>query len=67
MWTTVNRINRIGTLIGSAEQMMVCQFFEKESKGILELGKLAAMFILDQNTMKIHHIKLKEIRVIETK
>jgi predicted amidohydrolase YtcJ len=40
--------------------------FEEETKGTLEVGKLADLVVLDRNPLKIDPMTLTEVRVLET-
>jgi predicted amidohydrolase YtcJ len=78
VWTAVNRISRNGEIIGADERVSpyqalqaitsnaAYQYFEEDSKGTLEEGKLADLVILDNNPLKIDPMKIKDIQVLET-
>ncbi len=42
------------------------QHFENETKGSLEVGKLADMVILDQNPLTVEPGTIKDIKVVQT-
>jgi hypothetical protein len=42
------------------------QYGEQESKGSLEVGKLADLVILDKNPLKVDPMSIKDVRVVET-
>jgi predicted amidohydrolase YtcJ len=77
-WSAVNRISRGGEVIGADQRATALealkamtinvaqQYGEEESKGSLEVGKLADLVILDQNPLKIDPVRIKEIKVVET-
>jgi predicted amidohydrolase YtcJ len=78
MWSAVNRISRGGEVIGADQRAtplealkamtinVAQQYGEQESKGSLEVGKLADLVILDQNPLRIDPVRIKDIRVVET-
>lgn len=78
LWTTVNRVSRLGTVLGADERLSpyealqsittwgAYQHFEEGTKGTLKVGKLADLVILDQNPLKINPMKIKDIKVLET-
>jgi len=75
---TVNRVTRSGFILGPDQRLTAyeglqaltvwaaMQHFEEDTKGTLELGKLADFVILDANPLKIDPIKINTIEVLET-
>ena len=78
VWTAVNRVSRDGEVIGPDQRVTplealkaitinaAYQYFEEDSKGSIEAGKLADLVILDQNPLKVDPMAIKDIRVVET-
>ncbi len=75
---SVERKSRSGQVIGPEESLTpyealqsitvwsAYQHFEEDSKGTLEVGKLADLVILDKNPIKIEAGEIKNIQVLET-
>ena len=78
LWSSVNRISRSGVVLGEAQRIDAYrglkaltingayQYFEENTKGSLEAGKLADLVILDKNPLKVDPMKLKDIKVMQT-
>lgn len=78
LYATVNRISRSGDVIGPNERVSpynalrsitswaAYQYFEEDSKGTLEKGKLADLVVLDKNPLKVDPKQIKDIQVLET-
>jgi len=78
MAATVNRTSRSGKVIGPEERLTplealkavtlwgAYQHFEEETKGSIEVGKLADLVVLSDNPLTTEPMRIGEIRVIET-
>ena len=78
VWTAVNRDSRSNVVIGPDERVTplealramtangAYQYFEENTKGSLEPGKLADLVILDKNPLTIDPMAIKDIKVVET-
>lgn len=78
MWTAVNRVSRSGEVIGIQERITTAealraltihaayQYGEEQSKGSLEVGKLADLVILSDNPLAVEPMHLRSVRVLTT-
>ena len=78
LWSTVNRRTRSGKVLGEDQRVTVMdglksltlwaayQHFEEETKGSIEVGKLADFVVLSDNPLKTDPLKLIDIKVLET-
>jgi predicted amidohydrolase YtcJ len=75
LWTATERISRSGVVIGPDERISVAealraitidaayQYFEEDTKGSIEAGKLADLVVLDRNPLNATGAALRSIRV----
>ncbi|MCI9846707.1 amidohydrolase [Flavobacterium pectinovorum] len=78
LWTSVERKSRTGQVIGPDERLTpieglraitingAYEYFEENSKGSIEAGKLADLVVLSDDLTKIEPSKIKDITVLET-
>ncbi len=78
LWSAVNRISRGGAEIGPDQRVtpleglkamtiwVAEQYGEQATKGSLEPGKNADLVILDGNPLKIDHMAIRDIKILET-
>lgn len=78
LWTAVNRVSRGGAEIGADQRVTAYeglktmtvwpaeQYDELETKGTLEVGKLADLVILGRDPLKVDSMAIRDIKVIET-
>ena len=78
VWAAVTRTTRSGETLGEEQKISVedalkaitingaYQYFEEDSKGSLEPGKLADLVILSDNPINADPAEIKNIKVIET-
>lgn len=78
LWSAVNRASRAGEVVGpdqrvtayeglkSMTQWAAEQYDEQDTKGTLEVGKLADLVILDKDPLKVEPMAIKDIKVVET-
>lgn len=78
LWSAVNRITRSGKTLGPDERVTpqqalraitidaAYQAFEQDSKGSLEVGKIADLVVLSESPFDVEANAIKDIQVIET-
>jgi predicted amidohydrolase YtcJ len=78
LWSAVNRVSRAGAVIGADQRItpmeglkamtiwVAEQYGEQDTKGSLEVGKLADLVILDKNPLKVEPMAIKDVKVLET-
>ena len=78
VWCAVNRLSKTGAVVGEGERISTLeamkaltvnaayQYFEEESKGTLEEGKLADLMILDRDPLETPPMELKDIQTLAT-
>ncbi len=78
VWTAVSRTSRSGKVIGEAQRLTpfealqaitiwsAYQHFEEDSKGSIEVGKLADLVVLDKNPLDIPVAEIKDVQVMQT-
>ena len=78
LWSAVNRVSRSGAVIGESQRVtpyeglkamtewVAEQYDELDTKGTLEVGKLADLVILDKDPTQVDPMTIKEIKVVET-
>jgi heat shock protein HslJ len=78
LWSAVNRTSRAGAEIGPDQRVTPYeglktmtawaaeQHGEEDTKGTLEVGKLADLVILDKNPLSVDRMAIRDIKVLET-
>ncbi|MCR9292154.1 MAG: amidohydrolase family protein [bacterium] len=78
LWTAVNRQSRGGAEVGPDQRVTAYeglksmtawaaeQYDELETKGTLEVGKLADLVILERNPLQVPPMEIRDIKVVET-
>ena len=78
IWCAVNRITRSGIVVGEENRIEVYDaliaatnggaysYFEEDTKGILKVGAIADLIILDNDPTTVEPMKIKDIKVLKT-
>jgi len=78
VWTSVNRLTRSGKVLGPEQRITplealraitidaAWQNFEEDTKGSIEVGKLADFVVLSDNPLTIEPTEIRQIRVLQT-
>ncbi len=78
LWSSVNRLSRTNVVIGPDQRVTpleglraitingAYQYFEEDTKGSIEKGKLADLVVVSENPLTIDPLKIKDIKVLET-
>ncbi len=78
LWSAVNRVSRGGAKVGPDQRVspfegLKCmtewaaeQYDELDTKGTLEVGKLADLVVLDKDPIKVDPMSIKDIKILET-
>ena len=78
VWSAVNRLSRSGKIIGAEQRASpyqalqaitshaAYQLFEEDSKGTLEVGKVADFVVLDKNPLTVKPMQIRDIKVVQT-
>jgi predicted amidohydrolase YtcJ/heat shock protein HslJ len=78
LWSAVNRVSRGAAEIGADQRITAYeslkamtewvaeQYGEEDSKGTLEVGKLADLVILDRDPLQVEPMAIRDIKVVQT-